>query len=325
VAARLYFYQRTLGKFLLSMGAMPKSMFASDVENAKNCMRVLSKGEVLTMMPEARLSTIGKFEGIQESTYKFIQRADVPVYSLRFNGDYLANPKWGDGVRKGGVVEGELNLLFKAGETKSISIDELKRRVDEALYYDEFAWLATRPEISYKKRTLAKGLENILCVCPKCGAKSSFTAEKRTLTCENCGMQATLNDRYAFVGNEPFENFGVWYEWQTAELKKEMENTPDYKLESKVELRHSSIDGKSLTRHAGEGICTLDKTGLTYRGTQDGATIEKFFPMEQIYRLLFGAGVDFEIYEGKEIWFFVPENKRSCVIWYIASALLKGE
>ena len=35
-----------------------------------------------------------------------------------------------------------------------------------------------------------------------------------------------------------------------------------------------------------------------------GKEIEKFFPMSQIYRLLFGAGVDFEIYEGKEIWFF---------------------
>ena len=30
-----------------------------------------------------------------------------------------------------------------------------------------------------------------------------------------------------------------------------------------------------------------------------------------------------EIYEGKEIWFFVPEDTRSSVLWYVASQILK--
>ena len=45
--------------------------------------------------------------------------------------------------------------------------------------------------------------------------------------------------------------------------------------------------------------------------------------MDTIYRLLFGAGEDFEIYEGKELWYFVPEEKRSAVAWYIVSGILK--
>ena len=45
--------------------------------------------------------------------------------------------------------------------------------------------------------------------------------------------------------------------------------------------------------------------------------------MKNIFRLLFGAGEDFEIYEGKEIYYFVPEEKRSCVTWYILSELLQ--
>jgi hypothetical protein len=51
--------------------------------------------------------------------------------------------------------------------------------------------------------------------------------------------------------------------------------------------------------------------------------ITKHFPLNDIYRLLFGAGEDFEIYEGKEIYYFIPEEKRSCVDWYIVSGLLK--
>ena len=159
--------------------------------------------------------------------------------------------------------------------------------------------------------------------CPKCGAWHAFKAEGHTLTCEKCGMQATLDDRYAFVDDAPFENFAKWYAWQCAELKKSIVGNSDYSLESKVELRHSSKDGKNLTRAAGEGVCTLNRTGLKYVGTRDGEQVEKFFPMSQIYRLLFGAGEDFEIYEGKEIWYFRPEDRRSCVIWYIASGILE--
>ncbi len=322
VAARLYFFNRKLNKLLRSLGTVPKSMFTADMENAKACTKILNKGGVLTMMPEARLSTVGRFEGIQESTYKFIQRFGVAVYTIRFHGNYLANPKWGKGIRKGALVEGELNPLFAAKETKSLSLEEVQRRVDEALCYDEFAWLETQPQLTFKSKTLAEGLENILYRCPKCGAECSFTTEKNTLTCSNCGERAVLDNRYAFVDNKPFANFAQWYDWQNAELEKEIAGNPDFTLKSVVELRHAGT-GKGLTRRAGEGVCLLNKEGLTYRGTEYDKEIEKHFPLSQIYRLLFGAGEDFEIYEGKEIWYFVPTERRSCVIWYVASGLLK--
>ncbi len=325
VAARLYFYHNKLGKLLRSLGTVPKSMFAADMENAKACTKVITKGGVLVMSPEARLSTVGKFEGIQGSTYKFIQRFGVPVYTIHFNGNYLASPKWGNGLRKGAYVEAELNPLFAEGETKEMSLEEVRRRVDEALDYDEFAWLEKHPNLRYKSKTLAEGLENILYRCPHCkeGGMYAFTAKKRTITCGCCGMQATLDDRYGFVNGKPFKNFAEWYEWQNGEMEKEIQANPDFALESKVVLRHADTTGKKLTRVAGEGVCRLDKNGLVYRGSEDGVQIEKHFPLSQIYRLLFGAGEDFEIYEGKEIWYFVPENPRSCVAWYVASGLLK--
>ncbi len=322
VANRMYFYNRKLGKLLRNTGTIPKSMFSTDIENAKACTKVLNRGGVLVLLPEARLSTVGRFEDIQESTYKFIQRFGVPVYTIRFNGDYLAEPKWGKGIRRGSRVEAELNPLFAAGETKTLALEELSRRVDEALYYDEFAWLDAQPQLRYKNRRLAEGLENVLYRCPSCGKEYSLATKKRSVTCEKCGLQATLDERYAFVEGKPFKNFVEWYDWQNGEMEKEIAENPEFALESKVVLRHAGT-GKKFTRVAGEGVCRLDKEGLTYRGADDGAEIEKHFPLSQIYRLLFGAGEDFEIYEGKEIWYFVPEEKRSCVAWYVASGLLK--
>ena len=193
------------------------------------------------------------------------------------------------------------------------------------LAYDEFAWLAEHPEISYRRKTLAEGLENILYLCPKCQKIGTMTAKGHDLRCEACGMEASIDDRYAFVDSKPFENFAEWYDYQMAKTAEQLAADPEFSITSKVELRHSSKDGKEMTRHAGEGVCTLDRTGLTYRGTRDGEEVEKHFPLATIYRILFGAGVDFEIYEGKEIWFFVPENKRTAVLWYVVSGLLKEE
>lgn len=323
ITARMYFYHKWLGGLLRRVGCIPKSMFTADLENAKNCMRILNEGRVLAMMPEARLSTAGRYEGVQETTYRFIKRAGVSVYTIHMSGDYLANPKWGDKTRRGAYVEAELKGLFTAEELSSLSMEEVKRRVDEALYYDEFKWLEAHPEVVYKHKPLAVGLENILCRCPGCNGKYTLRTKGREIACEKCGFKRELDTRYAFTEPVPFENFGKWYDWQTAEMEKELLADPEYALEEAVTLKHSSKDGKTTFREAGKGVCRLDKTGLIYRGTRDGEEIEKRFPLSDIYRLLFGAGVDFEIYEGNELWFFVPEDTRSCVAWYIASGLFK--
>ena len=195
----------------------------------------------------------------------------------------------------------------------------------EALRYNEFEWLEEHPELHYKSKRMAEGLENILTRCPVCGAHYSIKTHGSELWCEKCNLKTTLTDRYAFENAVPFVNFAEWYEWQTDVIRKEIAADEGYALRSPVELRHASKDGKTLLTLAGEGECILTREGLTYRGTEWGEVIEKHFPMSQIYRLLFGAGEDFEIYVGKEIYYFTPSERRSCVDWYIASMLLKDE
>ena len=95
-------------------------------------------------------------------------------------------------------------------------------------------------------------------------------------------------------------------------------------MTSRVELRLPG-NGNSLTRHGGWGVCTLNRQGLTYAGTKDGETVELHFSLRRIYRLLFGAGENFEIYDGSEILYFVPEERRSAVDWYMVSKILHDE
>ncbi len=320
--ARLYCYRKDLAFLLRNLGAFPKSMFTTDIENAKNCLKALNNGRVLVMMPEARLSTVGKFEDIQPATHKFFKKMGVPIYTLKINGGYFSNPKWGDGWRKKSVVEITLDKLIDEQEIKDMSEQDLRNKIESAMQYNEFEWLKTHPELEYKHKTLAVGLENILYTCPNCNKKHTIASGDKYVVCCNCGLRANLDNRYAFVGGKPFNNFAEWYDYQKEQLKIEIESDENYSLQSKVTLKLPSTDGKTFMRVAGYGTCTLDRKGLCYKGSLDGEQIEKFFPLQTIYRLLFGAGEDFEVYENKVLWYFVPDNKKSCVLWYNASEIL---
>lgn len=324
IVARLYFYHRILGWLLRKVGAFPKSMFAMDMENAKNCLTVLKNNEILAMMPEARLSTTGRFEDIQDSTYSFIKKSGVAVYTIKFSGDYLADPKWGHGFRRGSVVEAELDILFTAEQVQTLSIEQMQQCIEQRLTYDEFQWLQQNPHIHYRSGRMAEGLENILAVCPVCNRKHTITTKKDKVFCEHCGYLTSVNDRYDFTGDFRFQNLTQWYDWQMTLLEQEIIPNADYALSSKVELRLPG-NGNNLTRHSGHGVCTLSREGLTYAGTKDGETVELHFSIRRIYRLLFGAGENFEIYDGTQILYFVPEERRSAVDWYMASMILHDQ
>lgn len=324
VVARLYFYHGILAWLLRNLGCFPKSMFALDIESTKNCLRVLRDGELLAMMPEARLSTVGEFEDIQESTYAFLKKSQVPVYTIKIQGDYFSDPKWGKGVRRGALVEAELDILFTAEQVGQLSVEEIKAGVEQRLYYDEFQWLATRPDVRYRNKNLAEGLENVLTLCPVCGKKYTLRTKGRDVFCEHCGKLTSLNDRYGFTEGFRFENFAQWYRWQKEELRRQILADEAFALRAGVELRLPG-NGSSLTRSGGSGECVLDRNGLRYTGTKDGEHVQLQFSLKKVYRLLFGAGVNFEIYDGTEILFFVPQEKRSCVDWYLASMILYDE
>ena len=324
IVARMYFYRKIVGKILRSVGCFPKSMFTTDTESAMNCIRVIKRGGVLAMMPEARLSTVGRFEDIQSSTFDFIKKMGVHVYVINIRGDYLAKPKWAHGIRRGSLVEAELNPLFTPEDLATLTVSEIEEKTLAAIRYDELEWLKTRPEVRYRSKRMAEGLENILTRCPECGGRYTVKTKGANLWCECCSLKTKLDGRYHFDEGFHFESFPDWYDWQREKMREEIIADESFALESEVTLKHSSKDGKTLLREAGKGVCRLDRTGLSYVGTEDGEQVERKFPMESIYRILFGSGENFEVYLGKEIFYFAPTELRSAVDWYIASDILKN-
>lgn len=324
ITARYYFFRRYLAFLLRNAGCMPKSMFSPDFESAKNMISILRNNQYLALLPEAQLSTVGRFESIHQPTIDFIKTVSLPVYAVQLNGAYLAKPKAGKSIRRGAVVEINAKKLFDKDETKNLTSSEVREIIEGTLYFNDFEWLKENPNIHYKCKTLAEGLENILYLCPKCKKEATLTTSKNTISC-SCGFSVTLDDRYNFIGdNLPFNNHQEWYDYQFELLQKQAENK-DFELSSPVTLRRPSSDGKSTTVKVGTGICRLNKNGLLYSGTQNGEDVELVFPMKNIYRLLFGAGEDFEIYDGSEYYSFMPEEPKLSVKFYIASIILHNQ
>lgn len=327
VASRQYFYQKSVGKLMKSVGAFPKSMFTNDVENVRNCLRVLKDNGILVIFPEARLSTVGKFEDIQPKTCSFLRRTGANIYLLKYGGDYLAMPKWArkNGkfrFRKKALVEADLSLLLTGEQANAMSEDDFEKLLTDSLNYNEFDWLNNHPQETYKTKHLAEGLQNVLYRCPKCGKSLTLTTKGNKLVCSDCGLTVEMNDRYGFDENAPFANLQQWYRWQEQTLLDEILANPNYTLCDNVTLYHQSSNGKKQIAFAGKGVCTLDRNGLTYKGTDGDLETEKFFPINEIYRLLFGADENFELYQGENYWYFVPTNPQSSVVWYIASGLM---
>ena len=324
IANRYYFFNRKVGKLLLKIGSIPKSLFGSDMESIKNCMRIVKAGGNLGIMADVRLSMYGQTEEVPVTTAKFLKKLGLPVYAMHLDGSYMCKPKWGKGVRKGTVVI-KCEKLYDADELAQASADEVNAKMRQAIYYDDFEWIKTRPDVTYKCKNMADGLENILYKCPHCGNEFTLHSKKNTFSCHSCGYTVTLDNRYNFVphGEHPlyYENLRDWFKAQKAEIGQQIQS-PDYALTSHVTLKKRSLDGKKSLREAGSGTCTLSHDGLTYTGTVDGQQTELHWGSQDVYALCYMKGKAFQHFTGNDYFCFCPDNPLLSIKYYIASELL---
>lgn len=324
ISNRYYYFNKTLGKMLIKIGGIPKSLFASDLESIKNCLRIVKAGGNIGIMADVRLSMYGQTEDVPQTTAKFLKKLGLPVYVMHFDGSYMVKPKWAVKPRKG-VIEINCFKLFDVEELAAATAEEVNAKMREAIYYDDFEWIKTRPDVTYKCKNMAEGLENILYKCPHCGKEFTLTSQKDLFSCNNCGYTVQMDNRYNFVAsnNQPlyYENLRDWFKAQKAEIAEEIKS-PDYALTCQVTLKKRSLDGKTYVREAGNGTCTLSHDGLTYVGTADGEQTEIHFAAEEIYALCYMKGKCFQFFTGNDYFSFYPDQPLLSIKYYIASELL---
>lgn len=323
ITTRYYYYNRLLAPLLKALGAIPKNLFSPDMQTVREALRVLRKGGCIGLFPEGRLSPHGCSETINPSTLRFLKKTGVPVVSVRVEGSYLARPKWSKGIRRGAVYV-ESKLLFTPQELKTGDTQELSERLEKALAYDEFE-ARRRRGTSFRGKNFARGLENILYICPVCRSQFTIRTDRDHIRCAHCGAEAVLNGEYAFIPAGRFpEDIRKWFDFQKDCEAAEIGADPGFSFGGEVTLKRPLCGPKMFTK-AGSGYAQLDRQGLHYTGTQFDRPFRLDVPIRMLTALPFGAGCDFEINYDGNFYYFEPEDLRKCVKWSVIAEQLYAE
>lgn len=315
VITHYYYSDPKLRLLLRRAGAIPKDQFSPDVAAIKSMLSVASKGGNIMLFPEGRTTPSGETETFERAAIKLLRHLKMPVVGMHMDGAYLTMPKWNDTPREG-RIDIRVFPLFTVEELDSLTDDEAFEKMCRELYTDEYKW-QKKNRVRFKGADNAEGLENILFMCPKCGAEMTTETEGDTISCSKCGNGARLNEYYDFLPLDDEcvipENISEWYKWQVAEQNRKARENEDIFMTDRVILRQPT-EHRSL-HDVGEGVARLDRTGFHYKGTCSGEEITLDMPLTMLPAVAFSPGRTFELYYRGKFYCFVPENSQSPQKW----------
>ncbi len=320
-------FHRTKFKTVFKLGqVIPKKSFVPDTNAIRGMTRIIrnAKNGCVGIFP-CGLSTVGGAQQPSVSgTGKMLKHFGVRVLAVRISGAYLVCPKF-DLKERYGHVEVELFELFSPEQLKEMSADEIERKVDEAIFVDDYEWNATRQN-SYKRKDgkFAENMEQILYKCPKCNTEMQMEGRGDKIVCKHCGNGAILDDKYNLkpIGESVIpRNPREWYDWERREMRKEVKS-PDFVMEEHVVLsvqpKYGYVKKNLVAYPVGDGMLRMDQKGLTYNGTRDGKPWQVFIPSDLLYTTIMNVdGSFFSTYTSGEFLMFTPDSPSS-VRWNMA-------
>jgi len=254
------FYRRP---WLLELiGAICTRKFTMDIHLVKSISKVLKRGDILCMYPEARYSPCGITSYMPESLGKLIRMNKVPVVAVVHHGNYLHSPFWNYRKKRKVPLHTTMTQILTAEQVKTMSVDEINAAVKNALEYDEYSYqkengiLVTEP-------FRAEGMHKILYHCPHCTTESKMASKGTEIYCTSCGKRWNLNEDgtlSALEGETEFSRVPDWFEWEREQVKKQIAEG-SYSFSDDVEVyslprcwRFESLGSARLTHDRENGF-----------------------------------------------------------------------
>ena len=268
------FFGFPMKKWLLrNVGGICKRKFTTDLVLIRHIKRVLQNGDVLILYPEARYSDCGTMSELPPSLGQMCKMMRVPIVTLTCRGHHLKTPVWNLKDRKIPYTEAYLTQLYTAEQLKDASVEEINAKLTEALTYDDFAWQKeNRIQITVPYR--AEGLHHVLYQCPHCQTEYEMTSKGDTIKCEHCGKSWHMTEYGELVANEgetEFSHIPHWYEWQRANVRKEVREGRYY-FESECHVM--SLPNGTKFYNIGTGTIIHDLQGFHLKGSGEYGDFE---------------------------------------------------
>ena len=258
------------------IGGICTRKFTNDLHLIKSIKTVLKRGDVVGIYPEARYSACGITSYIPESLGKLVKSCKVPVVVIIHQGNHLHTPFWNFRCKRKVPFHTKITQVLTKEQVESLSIDEINKVLKEAFVYDDYKYQKDN-NILITEKNRAVGLHKILYQCPYCKTEHQMTSIGTKIYCKECGKQWNLNEDgtlTALDGNTEFTHVPDWYDWERANVKKEVE-----------ENKYSFIDDVEVYS------MPRAKTPMLLGKGKIAHTIEKGFVLEghynnQDYRIL---------------------------------------
>lgn len=212
--------------FLLEwIGAIATRKFTTDIALVKSIRKVLKRGDVLAMYPEARYSPCGTRAFLPDSLGKLIRLNKVPVVAVVHHGNHLYAPFWNFRRKKKVPLHTTMTLILTPEQIAQMSVEEINETLKKALDYDDYRYQKEN-NIRITEPDRAEGLHKVLYQCPHCLAEFKMDSKGSELFCTACGKRwEWKEDGYlqAVEGETEFDHIPDWFEWERQQVKAQIE------------------------------------------------------------------------------------------------------
>lgn len=198
---------------------------ASAAKAVMEMVRRARKGRNVCLFPEGVRTWDGRPSPITPAIAKLIQSANCGLVTYRLTGGYFVSPQWGDGLRRG-RLHGAPVRIFSPEEVAAMTVDELYAVITHDIGEDAYARQAEDPA-PYRSKAGAKGMENLLFICPQCGAYHTITTDGDTISCTACDLRATY-DAYGYLHGLPVDTVAALADWQRAQVARDVAEGKPY-------------------------------------------------------------------------------------------------
>ncbi len=253
------------------IGSIGTRKFTTDLHLIKSINRVLKRGDILSMYPEARYTPCGTTAYLPESLGKLVKMNKVPVVVIKHHGNHLLTPFWNFRKPRKVPLYMTMTQVLTAEQVKSMSADEINAAIKQAFAYDEYRYqkengiLITEPH-------RAEGLHKVLYQCPHCLTESKMASEGTELFCTECGKRWNLNEDgtlTALSGETEFSHIPDWFDWERQQVCEQIARG-EYSFEDEVDVY--SLPRCWRFTHLGKAKISHDpENGFILEGHYNGA------------------------------------------------------
>ena len=219
------------------IGAIGTRKFTMDLHLVKSINRVLKRGDILCMYPEARYSPCGTTAFLPDSLGKLIKMNKVPVVVAIHHGNHLHSPFWNFRKKRRVPLHTTMTQILSADQVKQMSVEQINDAVRTAFAYDDYRYQkenGIRITESYR----AEGLHKVLYQCPHCLTESKMDSSGTELFCTACGKRWTWNEDgtlQAQNGQTEFDHIPDWFEWEREQVRGQIERG-EYSFQDEVDV-----------------------------------------------------------------------------------------